>query len=262
MATPRPPSSLEAHLEPVASVNPLYAQLRDGLAALDEADDDPARSEKARQLSLNLDRARALPAAGRFVLVDAAAQRLYLYEDGAVQGSMKVIVGKPTEPTPMLASVIRRAIVNPYWNVPPDLVRKLIAPRVLKQGVSYLSEKKYEVLTDWSEDAAYVDPSTIDWNEVAAGDRSLCASASCPARQLDGTDQVRVPEQVRGLSARHSGKGPVRQGRPQFQLRLRAGRGPCQAGQLAVRRSAPRGLGRLLNSRFRCPSRCRCSSPI
>ncbi len=166
-------ASLREHLLSVSRVNPLYAQLREGLAAMEAAGTDLSGDSQARQLAVNLDRARALPSGGRYVLVDAAAQRLYLYEDGKAEGSMKVIVGKPSEPTPMLASTIRKAIVNPYWNVPPDLVRKLIAPRVLKQGVSYLADKKYEILSDWSEQATVVDPSAVDWKAVQAGDQVL-----------------------------------------------------------------------------------------
>jgi len=36
-----------------------------------------------------------------------------------------------------MAALVRYAMVNPYWNVPPDLVMKSIAPRVLEQGLGY-----------------------------------------------------------------------------------------------------------------------------
>src|SRR3712207_6912189 len=55
--------------------------------------------------------------------------------------------------TPMMAAYIRYASVNPYWNVPPELVRGLIAPRVLAQGVSYLTDREYQVLSDYTENA-------------------------------------------------------------------------------------------------------------
>jgi hypothetical protein len=63
---------------------------------------------------------------------------------------MKVVVGRPGEETPLLAARIRHLSLNPYWNVPADLVRKIIAPAVLKQGPGYLRSAGYEVLTDWS----------------------------------------------------------------------------------------------------------------
>ena len=45
-----------------------------------------------------LERARALPASGRYVVVDAAGARLWMVENGSIVDSMKVIVGKPDEP--------------------------------------------------------------------------------------------------------------------------------------------------------------------
>ncbi|MDP9413624.1 MAG: L,D-transpeptidase family protein [Pseudomonadota bacterium] len=133
------------------------------------------------KLRLNLQRARALPAGpSRFVLVDAAAQRLSMYENGRVRDSMRVIVGRASEPTPMLAALIRFAVLNPYWNVPPDLVKARIAPAVLKEGVRHLKAARYEVLSDWSDEARLVDPKKVDWRAVAAGRIEL------PVRQLPG----------------------------------------------------------------------------
>jgi murein L,D-transpeptidase YcbB/YkuD len=65
--------------------------------------------ETRNLLRLNLERARALPAqlGRRYVLVDTAAARLWMYEDGEAVDSMRVAVGKPSEPTPMMAAMIR-----------------------------------------------------------------------------------------------------------------------------------------------------------
>jgi len=171
--------SLRAHLDKVAWMHPMYGQLRQALA-------EGAGDRQAEQvLRVNLERARALPAnpGKRYVLVDAAA-RLWMYEDGRPVDSMRVVVGKSDNQTPMMAGLIRFAMVNPYWNVPPDLVQDRVAPNVLKQGVSYLAGKKYEVLSGWSEDAQVLDPETIDWEAVAAGREKL------RVRQLPGDDNA------------------------------------------------------------------------
>ena len=84
------------------------------------------------------------------MLVDAASARLYMIDNGRVEDSMKVIVGKPTEPTPMLAALIRYTTINPYWNVPPDLVASRIAQNVLSDGLGYLQVKGYQIMSDWS----------------------------------------------------------------------------------------------------------------
>ena len=128
-----------------------------------------------RLILANVERARALPAnpGRRYILVDIAAARLWMYEDGRPVDSMRVIVGRPAEQTPMMAAYVRYAVLNPYWNVPPDLVQRRIAPNVLDQGVSYLRERGYELLSGWAEDAEPVDPARVDWRAVAAGERQL-----------------------------------------------------------------------------------------
>jgi murein L,D-transpeptidase YcbB/YkuD len=103
------------------------------------------------------------------VLVNITTQQLQLYENGRPVDSMKVIVGSPEFPTPMIASVIYYATLNPYWNVPSHLVRKTVAPNVLKYGLSYLKSRGYQAMSDWSEDARIVPPDQVDWDRVASG---------------------------------------------------------------------------------------------
>jgi len=138
-----------------------------------------------QRILLNMERARRLPAPGtgnaaKYILVDAAAGRLWMYENGRTAGTMKVVVGTPQSPTPMMAALMRYVNVNPYWNIPPDLVRKAVAPNVLANGVKYLGDKRYEVLDSWEDDAKVINPSTVDWKAVAAGTQEL------RVRQLPG----------------------------------------------------------------------------
>ncbi len=125
---------------------------------------------------LGMAKASALPSGGeavasrgRSVLVDAASARLFMIEDGRVVDSMKVVVGKPTAQTPALKSMLMAATLNPYWNVPPDLAQKIIAPRVLEDGLSYLEEHGYEVVTGFSGTASRIAPDSVDWQAVADG---------------------------------------------------------------------------------------------
>jgi len=110
-----------------------------------------------------------IPVSGRYVLVDAASARLYMIEDGRVQDSMRVIVGKPETPTPALRSVIHYETLNPYWHVTADLARTLVAPRVLQEGDAYLTTRGYEVVSAWGPDARVLSPDSVDWQAVAAG---------------------------------------------------------------------------------------------
>jgi murein L,D-transpeptidase YcbB/YkuD len=80
----------------------------------------------------------------------------------------------------MMAGLIRYASVNPYWNVPPDLVQTLIAPKVLAEGLGHIKAERYQLLSGWEQDAQVVDPASIDWRAVAAG------KADVRIRQLPG----------------------------------------------------------------------------
>ena len=168
--------SLAEHVRSVSAVNPVYAQLRD--AAWMTAQVNGGQAD-ARVLA-SLDRARTMPFQKRYLMVDAASARLFMIEDGRIADSMKVIVGKAETQTPMLASTIYYATLNPYWNVPGDLAQKLIAPRVLDQGVGYLKEKRYEVLSGDGKDAQPIDPASVNWKAVAAGTQTV------RVRQLPG----------------------------------------------------------------------------
>jgi murein L,D-transpeptidase YcbB/YkuD len=125
---------------------------------------------------INMERAKRLPAPeeqSKYLLVDAGNARLSMWQNGRKVDEMKIVVGKAETATPMMAAYIKYASVNPYWNVPPELAKSLIAPRVVAQGVSYLNDREYEVMTDYSENAQKVDPRDIDWRAVADGTQDV-----------------------------------------------------------------------------------------
>ena len=173
LATAARAPSLAAHMNEVWNLNPVYAQLR--RAAVEEAK-LPGGGQSAR-LALNLARARFKPPSSKFVLIDIASARMWMYQNGVPVDSMKVVVGKneidqksgASLRTPMLAGVMYYAIYNPYWHVPDHLVRLNIAPAVAKLGPSALKGNKYEVVDSWSANPVIVDPATVDWKAVAAG---------------------------------------------------------------------------------------------
>jgi L,D-transpeptidase YcbB len=157
--------SLSDYVHNMGWMHPIYAQLREALASHNYSTD-----QQRDVLELNLERARVLPAGRqRYVLVNAAQQRLYMYEDGKPVDSMVVVVGKPKWPTPMLAAYIRYAALNPYWYVPSDLAGEDVGQYVLRYGLKYLDEYGYEVVSDWSRNPTVIDPKTVDWKGVVDG---------------------------------------------------------------------------------------------
>jgi murein L,D-transpeptidase YcbB/YkuD len=163
-------------------MSPLYEQLRARLAAWRAHNGDAATEQLIR---INLERARGLPtdAHARYILVDSAAQQLWLYKDGRVVDSMPVVVGKVSEPTPSMAGVIRYAVARPYWNVPPDLAQSGIAPKALRDPL-YLQHHKMEALSDWTPQARVLQPSEVNWRAVVSGRQIL------RVRQLPGSDNM------------------------------------------------------------------------
>jgi murein L,D-transpeptidase YcbB/YkuD len=170
--------SLAAYVRSISRVNPLYAQLRE--AAWNAMQSNGGTVDP--RVLISLDRARDMPFQHKYVMVDTASARLYMIEDGQIAGSMKVAVGKPgaKTQTPMLASTIYYATLNPYWHVGPELVRSLIAKNVLEQGVGYLQRQGYQVMPADSKDDTLLDPTKVDWHAVANGDLQL------RVRQLPG----------------------------------------------------------------------------
>lgn len=169
--------SLDAHLVATRRMNPFYERVR---AAMTTATTERARAT----MRANLARLRALPRdlGTKFVLVDTASARLWMYENGAPVGSMKVVVGKRGMSTPLMAGLIRYVALRPYWNIPPDLVRDKFAPRAMRDGWRTIVQQRFEVLSDFSDTPRTLNPRDVDWAAVAAGEKQV------RVRQLPGGD--------------------------------------------------------------------------
>ncbi|HEX6740605.1 MAG TPA: L,D-transpeptidase family protein [Sphingomicrobium sp.] len=162
--------SLARHLAQVSSVNAVYGPLRD--AAWAQAQNSGNLTPDPRLL-VNLDRARSIPSAGKFAVVDVGSQRIFMFENGQPVDSMKVIVGTTEFPTPLIASTIYYITLNPYWDSPDHLVRRAIAPKTIAGGMKYFNRMGYEVMADWTENSAVIPPDQIDWKAVAAGKKQI-----------------------------------------------------------------------------------------
>lgn len=159
--------SLASYVEQMRWMHPYYPALR---AALADEMRGAKSTQRIRLLALNRDRARVLPrGSGDYILVNSAAARLDFYAAGQVKDTMRVVVGEAAQQTPMMAGMVRYAVLNPYWHVPPDLARSRLAPRVLGEGLIYLRKKGYEVVSDWSRTATVIPAESIDWKAVASG---------------------------------------------------------------------------------------------
>ena len=184
--------SLTQYFSTMAWMHPLYGPLRWALI------NDPTVTPDARRVAIeNLDRIRQMPAdaRGRHIVINVATATLSMYDDNRLVDSMKVVVGKPDphKETPAYAGYIRTAYVNPYWKVPPDFVRSLIARNVLNEGMSYLKRQGYEVLSGWGDDAAMLDPTKLDWRAIQRGEVEVVVRQKPGPRNSMGTVKYEFP---------------------------------------------------------------------
>jgi L,D-transpeptidase YcbB len=159
--------SLSDYIQQMGWMNPIYAKLRQAIASRLYRN-----GAEFQLLSLNLERARALPSGrGRFVIVNPPAARLYMYENGQVVDSMRVVAGRtdPIAQTPMMNAFIRYIALNPYWNSPPDITARKLAPTILKEGRAYFTKRGYDLVDQFGENAHVLNPMSVDWHAVAAG---------------------------------------------------------------------------------------------
>jgi len=150
-------------------------QGRHGLTA-DGVVSAPTRAElnvpvqrRVEQLELNLERWRWLPKdlGRRHIIVNIAAFELEVVEDEAVVMSMRVVVGRPFDRTPVLSDTMRYLVLNPYWHVPSNIATTELLPK-LKRDPSYLARYKLRVFPSSRLDAQEIDPATVDWSTITA----------------------------------------------------------------------------------------------
>ncbi|HXH37341.1 MAG TPA: L,D-transpeptidase family protein [Thermoanaerobaculia bacterium] len=106
-------------------------------------------SDRVRQLELNLERWRWLPATlgDPYAVINIPAFSLTLYEHGRSILSARVVVGKDYLRTPIVSSKITEVVLSPYWNVPESIARKELWPKERRQR-GYLRREHIEVLSN------------------------------------------------------------------------------------------------------------------
>lgn len=179
--------SFARHVDAMERINPVFAGLTRALANFH------GDAAERRLIEANLERARAIPARaqGRYILVDAASAQLWMIEDGRIVDRMRVVVGKRAMPTPQLAGLIRYAALNPYWNLPPDLIRQRA-----RSGAAAIRAEHLEVLSNWSPQARRLDPAGVDWRAVAAGRRFVNVRQTPGAHNMMGRIKFMLPNDM------------------------------------------------------------------
>jgi L,D-transpeptidase YcbB len=165
-------------LDSIAGVGPVYDsfveaavkrfQARDGLSQTGVVNGEvfaelnvPAAA-RLQQLETNIVRLRAFSGdlGSRFVVVNIPAASVETVEGGVVYSHHAAGVGKIDRQSPIMETRATEINFNPFWIVPPSLIKKDLIPK-MKADPNYLTEEKIRV---FDKEGQEVSPSSINWN--------------------------------------------------------------------------------------------------
>ena len=130
-------------------------------------------SQRVRQITINLERWRWLPAdlGERYVMVNIPEYRLRAYEGGRSTLEMRVVVGESYDDraTPVFSDAMEYVVFRPYWNVPPGIAADEIVPEA-REDSGYLEAKNYEIVSRFTPDAEILPATQENIDKVEAGD--------------------------------------------------------------------------------------------
>jgi murein L,D-transpeptidase YcbB/YkuD len=165
-------------LDPVAGSGPVYDsfveagvdrfQARNGLNRTGIVDKDTlaalnvSAAARLQQLETNLVRLRSYSGdlGERFVIVNLPGASVETVENGVVYSHHRAGVGRIDRQSPIMQTKATEINFNPYWHVPPSLIKKDLIPK-MKADPNYLTEEKIHIL---DKDGHDVSPASINWN--------------------------------------------------------------------------------------------------
>ncbi|NOS87944.1 MAG: L,D-transpeptidase family protein [Methylococcaceae bacterium] len=117
---------------------------------------------RVQQIELAMERLRWLPEtnAGASIIVNIPAFQLWAFDDvdefNTDMPNMRVVVGKALEnQTPVLMAKMSFIDFMPYWNVPYNIVKEEILPKLLKDP-GYLESQNMELVSTFSNESKAV----------------------------------------------------------------------------------------------------------
>jgi L,D-transpeptidase YcbB len=96
----------------------------------------------------------------RFVIVNIPSASVETVEDGVVYSHHAAGVGKIDRQSPIMQARATEINFNPFWTVPPSLIKKDLIPK-MKGDPDYLTDEKIRV---FNKDGQEISPASINWN--------------------------------------------------------------------------------------------------
>jgi L,D-transpeptidase YcbB len=121
---------------------------------------------RLQQLQTNIVRLRAFSGnlGERFVMVNIPAAAVETVENDVVYSHHAAGVGKIDRQSPIMQAKATQINFNPFWTVPPSLIKKDLIPK-MQADPTYLTEEKIRV---FNKEGQEVSPQTINWNSLDA----------------------------------------------------------------------------------------------
>lgn len=148
---------------------------------------------KIVKMRLNLERMRWLPRSlgEKFLLVNIPDYKLKMYENDEVKLDMRIVVGTRKNPTPIFSNEMSFIVLNPYWRIPPRIVKRELIPKLIKDP-TYLNGKGINLHENWDHKSTQFDLNSIDWSLY---DENRVATTSITTSIIDG-EEVQIEETV------------------------------------------------------------------
>jgi murein L,D-transpeptidase YcbB/YkuD len=173
----------DAYLRALHPKHPQFERLRQAMLAARDANGEepapPGRTPRAstsgnlQRLIVNMERWRWLPEnLGPIYVWDSIPEQMTsVYQDGQRVLHEKIVVGKPSSPTPIFSADMQFIIFHPSWGVPPGMKMYELAPALRAAGGGwFFSSGASSVLAAHglrvSRGGQPVNPDWIDWSSV------------------------------------------------------------------------------------------------
>ena len=165
-------------LDPIAGAGPVYDsfveaavkrfQARHGLSRTGVVNDgtlaelNVSAAARLQQLETNIVRLKAYSGdlGQRFVVANIPAAQVETVDNGVVYSHHAAGVGKIDRQSPIMQTHATEINFNPFWTVPPSLIKKDLIPK-MKADPNYLTDEKIRIFNAKGEE---VSPSSINWS--------------------------------------------------------------------------------------------------
>ena len=89
-----------------------------------------------------------------------------VYDEWDPMVRIRVVTGRKGHETPIFYSRVKRIVLNPYWRIPPSIIRHETIPKLIKNP-GYANKKHIEIYTGYSQHSPKVNPYKVNWRKYA-----------------------------------------------------------------------------------------------